>query len=98
MKVGPRYAISIAATILVVGCSTTTGDFKSEGEKFLESPDLATEAGYTFSDALCQEPPSVAPGTRYSCTAVDNDGDQWEFVVEITGERALTFVSGEVIG
>lgn len=98
MKIGARFALSLTAAILVVGCSTSTGDFKSEGEKFLESPDLAAEAGYTFSDALCQEPPSVALGTRYSCTAVDNDGDQWEFVVEITGDRALTFVSGEVIG
>lgn len=98
MKSGIRLVVAIVASSVVVGCSTTTGDFKSEGEKFLESPDLAAEAGYTFTDALCQEPPSVALGTRYSCTAVDNDGDQWEFVVEITGERALTFVSGEVIG
>ncbi|MFM8483440.1 MAG: hypothetical protein ACKOBT_08850 [Actinomycetota bacterium] len=98
MKAGIHLALAAAVTSVDAGCSTTTGDFKSEGEKFLESPDLAAEAGYTFSDALCQEPPSVAPGTRYSCTAVDNDGDQWEFVVEITGERALTFVSGEVIG
>lgn len=98
MKSGIRLVVAIVASSVVVGCSTTTRDFKSEGEKFLESPDLAAEAGYTFTDALCQEPPSVALGTRYSCTAVDNDGDQWEFVVEITGERALTFVSGEVIG
>lgn len=98
MKAGIRLVVAIVTSSVVVGCSTTTRDFKSEGEKFLESPDLAAEAGYTFTDALCQEPPSVALGTRYSCTAVDNDGDQWEFVVEITGERALTFVSGEVIG
>lgn len=98
MKAGIRLVVAIVASSVVVGCSTTTRDFKSEGEKFLESPDLAAEAGYTFTDALCQEPPSVALGIRYSCTAVDNDGDQWEFVVEITGERALTFVSGEVIG
>ncbi len=81
-----------------MACSTTSNNFKSEGEKFLESPDLAKEAGYTFSDAVCQEPVSVAPGTQYSCTATDNDGDKWEFVVEITGERSLTFISGAVIG
>lgn len=88
-------AVGLAA---LVGCSTTTKDFKSEGENFLESPDLAAEAGYTFSNAVCQEPSSVSPGTQYSCTAIDNDGDQWQFVVEITGDRALTFISGEVIG
>ena len=87
-----------AGALLITGCSTSAGDFKSEGEKFLESQDLASEAGYTFSDAVCQQPTSVTPGTRYSCTATDNDGDEWEFMVEITGERALTVISGEVIG
>jgi hypothetical protein len=93
-----RLLLGITATTVLAGCSTTTSDFKSEGEKFLESTDLALEAGYTFSNAICQEPTSVAPGTQYSCTATDNDGDEWEFVVEITGERSLTFISGEVIG
>lgn len=93
-----RASFMAIATSSLVGCSTTTGDFKSEGEKFLESPEFATEAGYTFSEAICQQPASVSPGTQYSCTAIDNDGDQWQFVVEITGERALTFISGEVIG
>lgn len=93
-----RAAVLAGGLAALVGCSTTTKDFKSEGENFLESPDLAAEAGYTFSNAVCQEPSSVSPGTQYSCTAIDNDGDQWQFVVEITGERALTFVSGEVIG
>ena len=93
-----RLFLGIAAATVLASCSTTTGDFKSEGEKFLESTDLAQEAGYTFSNAICQEPTSVTPGTQYSCTATDNDGDEWEFVVEITGERSLTFISGEVIG
>lgn len=93
-----RSVIVGLGLLTLAACSTTTKDFKSEGEKFLESPELAAEAGYTFSKAVCQEPPSVSPGTQYSCTAVDNDGDQWQFTVEITGERALTFVSGEVIG
>lgn len=89
-------ALTMMATM--AACSTTSNDFKAEGEKFLESPELAKEAGYTFSNARCQQPTSVSPGTQYSCTATDNDGDEWEFVVEITGERSLTFISGEVIG
>lgn len=93
-----KLATGIAILTILGACSTAANDFKAEGEKFLESPDLAKEAGYTFSQAVCQEPSSVAPGTQYSCTATDNDGDEWEFVVEITGERSLTFISGEVIG
>lgn len=79
------------------GCSTTPADFKSEGEKFLQSPELAKEAGYTFSKAQCAEPTSTAVGTRFTCTATDNDGDDWEFVVEVTGDRELTVVSGDLI-
>ena len=91
-------AIAIAAvSIGLSGCSTSVGDFKSEGEKFLESPELAKEAGYRFSNANCAEPTSTAVGTQFSCTATDNDGDDWEFVVEITGERELTVISGDLV-
>lgn len=91
-------AVAVAvASIGLTGCSTSVGDFKSEGEKFLESPELAKEAGYRFSNANCAEPTSTAMGTQFSCTATDNDGDDWEFVVEITGERELTVISGDLI-
>lgn len=93
-----KLMVAIASMAVLTACSTTSNDFKAEGEKFLESPDLAKEAGYTFTNAQCLQPLSASPGTRYSCTATDNDGDEWEFVVEITGERSLTFISGQVIG
>lgn len=93
--------IPVAAAILIAttlsSCSTSPQDFKSEGEKFLQSPELAQEAGYKFSQAKCEEPPSTTVGTQFACTATDNDGDDWEFVVEITGERELTVVSGDLI-
>jgi hypothetical protein len=89
-------AITCAAGFLV-GCSTSPGDFKSEGEKFLQSPELAQEAGYRFSDAECENPPSTEIGTQFTCTATDNDGDDWEFLVEITGERSLTVISGDLV-
>lgn len=85
------------ASLSTVGCSTSSGDFKSEGEKFLQSPELAQEAGYKFSNAECEDPSSTTVGTQFSCTATDNDGDDWEFVVEITGERELTVISGDLI-
>ncbi|MFM1751703.1 MAG: hypothetical protein RL119_665 [Actinomycetota bacterium] len=94
----PLIFVGVFALSALVSCSTTSQDFKSEGEKFLESPDLAQEAGYTFSNAICQQPTAVSPGTQYSCTATDNDGDDWEFLIEITGERSLTVISGEVLG
>lgn len=86
------------ASATLVACSTTPEDYKSEGEKFLQSPELAKEAGYKFSNALCEEPSTISVGTQFSCTATDNDGDDWEFVVEITGERELTVISGDLTG
>ena len=47
---------------------------------------------------MCDEPGSDTEGTQFTCRAVDNDGDAWEFVVEITGDREITVVNGEVKG
>lgn len=88
---------SLVVTGSISGCSTSPSDFKSEGEKFLQSPELAQEAGYKFSKAVCQDPATTAVGTQFTCTATDNDGDDWEFVVEITGERELTVISGDLV-
>jgi hypothetical protein len=95
-RIIPATAVIVVAGMLS-GCSTSPQDFKTEGEKFLQSPELAQEAGYTFSRAQCEEPASTTVGTRFTCTATDNDGDDWEFVVEITGERELTVISGDLI-
>lgn len=98
-RLGKKVAILtlvIAGTLLVSACSTTSGDFKSEAETFLQSPDLAEQAGYKFTQAKCAAPATTTVGTRFTCTATDNDGDDWEFVVEISGDRELTVISGDL--
>jgi hypothetical protein len=89
--------ISAALFCFVTGCSTTSENYKSEGEKFLESSDQARIAGYKFSNALCDTPQSIKVGTQYACSATDNDGDSWEFIIEITGDRELTVIKGDVV-
>lgn len=86
----------IAATL--TACSVSSDDYRRESETYLESDALAQEAGYRFSDAVCEEPSSKATGSQFTCRATDNDGDEWLFVVEITGNREITVVSGDVIG
>jgi len=95
-----RFPLTFTAVGLLVlaGCSTTTGDFKDEAEKFLESTDLAEEAGYTFRNARCEKPASTSVGTQFACGATDNDGDDWTFIAEITGTREIVIISGEVNG
>ena len=98
MKRSSLALATASASVLIVGCSVSTGDYRRESETYLESAALAEEAGYTFSDAVCEDPSSDATGTQFTCRATDNDGDEWLFVVEITGTREITVISGDVIG
>lgn len=84
--------IGAAALFGFAACSPDSKDFKSEGEDFIEDDDgaLATNLGYTFDDANCEKPANTDEGTTYACTAVDNEGEAWDFSVEITGDRELT--------
>ncbi len=93
-----RIAISVLGCIsLMVACSTSPKNYKTEGEKFLESEDLAKSAGYRYKYALCDQPQTIQVGTQYACIATDNDDNSWEFIIEITGDRELTVVSGKVV-
>jgi hypothetical protein len=89
---------AFAATLALSACSVSAADYRRESESYLESDALAEEAGYRFSDAVCEEPSSQTEGTQFTCRATDNDGDEWLFVVEITGNREITVISGDVIG
>lgn len=89
---------AIAAIVALSACSVSAADYRRESESYLESEALAEEAGYRFSDAVCEEPSSQTEGTQFTCRATDNDGDAWLFVVEITGDREITVISGDVIG
>lgn len=98
MKRSSLALATVSASVLIAGCSVSTSDYRRESETYLESAALAEEAGYTFSDAVCEDPSSDATGTQFTCRATDNDGDEWLFVVEITGTREITVISGDVIG
>lgn len=90
--------LAAAALTALVACSASAKDFKKEGEKFLESDEVADNVGFSFTNASCEEPPNTETGTTYTCTAVDNEGDTWEFTIEITGENELTVVDRNVVG
>ena len=93
-----RLALVVLAGIALTACAVSSADYRRESETYLESDALAEEAGYRFSDAVCEEPSSKTTGTQFTCRATDNDGDEWLFVVEITGNREITVISGDVVG
>lgn len=90
----PHRWISLAAAgpllAIATSCSTGPADFVREGEKFLQSDDMARAAGYRLLGARCEEPTSLVIGTVYFCTATDERGYSWRFELEITGPRELT--------
>lgn len=90
--------LAASAAVVLAACSASAKDFKEEGEKFLESDEVADQVGFSFTDAVCEQPASTDEGTQYNCTAVDNEGDTWEFTIEITGENELTVMDGGVVG
>jgi hypothetical protein len=102
MNIPSHRKIRIAFTAcmslaMLASCSTSPKNYKTEGEKFLESEDLAKSAGYRYKYALCDQPQSIQVGTQYACIATDNDDNSWEFIIEITGDRELTVVEGKVV-
>jgi hypothetical protein len=93
-----RRAVIALSLFVLVGCSTSSTDYEREAEKFIESSELAEEAGYRYRDADCETPSVTISGTQFTCSATDNDGDVWTFVAEITGDREITIISGQVDG
>lgn len=90
-----RRRVGLTTIVMVTlwwatGCGTDPGDFVREGERFLESDEMAKAAGYRLVGARCEEPTSVAVGTLYQCSASDERGFAWVFELEITGNRELT--------
>lgn len=88
-----RSCGAVAVTLLggvLVGCFTTTADFRTDAETFLvEDADLRralfADTDATITTATCAEPANQDEGTTFPCTAVDTNGDTWEFEIVING-------------
>ena len=49
-----RLFVIVGGVMLMVACSASPADYRKETEKYLESDSLADEAGYRFSEAVCE--------------------------------------------
>ena len=86
-------AAAATAVMLVAACSPDAADFQEEAEKYIESRGFSEAARLVeYTDAQCEEPESTAEDTIYTCTATAEDGSQWLFDVEITGESDLIVI------
>ncbi len=90
-----RRLIAVSAAVAaatLAGCFTTTSDFRADAEDFIESDSslrtaLFADSGVVIDSATCAEPENQNEGTTFACTALDSDGDTWEFEVAITGDN-----------
>ena len=85
-----RFVVAVAGTSIALGgCFTTSTDYQDDAEDFiLTDDDLAIGLGTTddplvFESATCEKPVDQNAGTTFPCTAIDENGEIWEFSAEI---------------
>jgi hypothetical protein len=87
----PALVAAVAGLAVLAGCTDEQANFKSEGEDFINDDErVATAVGGDVDGTECEEPADTEVGTIYTCTATTAGGEQFEFTVEITGDRELT--------
>jgi len=81
----------LAIGLVACGGEPTTGDFKSEAEKFIESDEFAEnpDVGMVVTDVECIEPTSTDINTEFTCTGTGPDGAPVTLDAAITGERTI---------
>ncbi len=91
-----KLIIAVASTgvFLLAACSNDSKDFKQNAEAFIQSTEVETQAGTTFTGAACTEPDKVEAGQTFTCTAVDADGKTWDFNLTIKSENSYEITDG----
>ncbi|MCE9623672.1 MAG: DUF4333 domain-containing protein [Actinomycetia bacterium] len=91
-----KLIIAAASTgiFLLAACSNDSKDFKENAEAFIQSTEVETQAGTTFTEAACTEPAKVEAGETFTCTAVDADGLTWDFNLTVKSENSYEITDG----
>ncbi|HYN32104.1 MAG TPA: hypothetical protein VES40_05725 [Ilumatobacteraceae bacterium] len=85
-----RLLPSTLGVLALSGCFTTTADFRAEAETFiLDDEGVAEGLGVALVSATCDEPADQEVGTVFDCTAIDANGDEWGFEVEIAESDSI---------
>lgn len=92
-----KLLIAAASTgiFLLAACSNDSKDFKQNAEAFIESTEVETQAGTTFTGATCTEPAKVEAGQTFTCTAVGADGATWDFDLVVKSSNSYEITGGQ---
>ena len=92
-----KLLLAAASTgmFLLAACSNDSKDFKENAEDFIESTEVESQAGTTFTGATCTEPSKVEAGETFTCTAVDADNATWDFDLVVKSENSYEIEAGQ---
>jgi hypothetical protein len=92
-----KLLIAAASTgiFLLAACSNDSKDFKENAESFIESTEVESKAGTTFTGATCTEPAKIEAGQTFTCTAVDATGVTWDFDLTVKSANSYEVTGGQ---
>lgn len=84
------FVLPALGALALAGCFATTADFREEAETFiLDDESVAEGLGIALVSATCDEPADQEVGTVFGCTAIDENGDEWGFEVQIAESDSI---------
>lgn len=77
--------------MILTGCFTTAADFRRDAEAFIREQ-VGPELDVTFQSVTCVDPVDQEVGTRFTCSALDDQGGVWEFdnLIDAPNEFTVT--------
>jgi len=88
-----RTATAIAAgccLVFLFGCTDEETNYRLAAQQVIESEDVTELFGQSMTNIDCEQPPSTAVGTKFSCTARgEQDGKTYKFNAEIDASKRV---------
>ena len=91
----PVLAAAGLAALAACGGAPSAGDYADRAADFIADglDGQAEQAGLSFAEPSCDDPPATSTGTVFTCTASGSDGTVYTFTVTIVGRNDMDLVS-----
>jgi hypothetical protein len=95
---GPQPQAAAPATASTGPVEFTPADFAGEARAYIADADgdVAQRTGLVFVETACLEPASTEVGSTYVCRGQTSDGQLYDFLVTIVGERTFQVDAGNL--
>jgi len=89
-----RCVPALGSLLLASYGFTGSSELTAETRRPLEA-NLRAQVGYGFSVFECDGEPPLGPGDRFSCNAVDEEGDRLRYTIEVDDQGGASVVSAD---